>query len=239
MKQIPAAEHNPLECIQTNVMGAQHVVEAAISAGVRRVIALSTDKAVNPVNLYGASKLAADKIFLAARHLTGPDGPLFSVVRYGNVLGSRGSVVPLFRRLLQEEADFVPLTDPRMSRFWLTPRESADFVLSSLVRMRGGEIFVPRLPSMTVAEIAATLAPELPHRVVGLRPGEKIHEVLLTEDEVPYAVDQGDRFAVLSEPAHGSDLGQSLPAGFRYSSETNTEWLTPDSLLRLLEEAGA
>lgn len=239
LKQIPAAEHNPLECIQTNVLGAQNVVEAALSAGVQRVIALSTDKAVNPVNLYGASKLAADKIFLAARHMAGPKGPLFSVVRYGNVLGSRGSVVPLYRRLMAEDADYLPLTDARMTRFWITPHEAADFVLSSLVRMHGGEIFVPRLPSMLMSEMASTLAPHLPQRVVGMRAGEKIHEVMLTEDEVPFTADQGDRFVVLADAERCRDLGAALPADFRYSSETNTDRLTPDSLLRLLEEAGA
>lgn len=236
LKQIPAAEHNPLECIQTNVMGAQHVVEAALATGVKRVVALSTDKAVNPANLYGASKLAADKIFLAARHLSGPGGPCFSVVRYGNVLGSRGSVIPLYRRLLAEGSASLPVTDARMSRFWLTAQEGADFVLSSLVRMKGSEIFVPRLPSMRVSDMASTLAPCLPHHVVGMRPGEKIHEVMLTEDEVPYTLDQGDRFAVLTDLV---PEGSRLPEGFRYSSETNSDWLTPEALLRLLEEAGA
>ncbi len=172
LKQVPAAEYNPFECIKTNVYGAENVVQAAIRMGVKQVVALSTDKAASPVNLYGASKLASDKIFVAANNLAGSVGTRFSVVRYGNVLGSRGSVVPLFQKLIAEGAKTLPVTDPRMTRFWITLDEGVDFVLSCLPMMRGGEIFVPKIPSMKVVDMATALAPDLPHEVVGIRPGE-------------------------------------------------------------------
>ena len=199
LKHVPAAEYNPFECIQTNVHGAENVVRAALEVGVKKVIALSTDKAANPINLYGASKLAADKIFVAANHLSGRNGTKFAIVRYGNVLGSRGSVVPLFRRLIEKGAASLPVTDPSMTRFTITLTEGVKFVLSSLAMMRGGEIFVPKIPSLRLAELVEALAPGIPLDNVGVRPGEKLHEVLITEDEARTTVDLADRYVV--EPA--------------------------------------
>ena len=175
LKHVPAAEYNPFECIHTNVMGAENVVKAALRTGTEKVIALSTDKAANPVNLYGASKLASDKIFVAANNLAGEGGTRFAVVRYGNVLGSRGSVIPLFERLIRSGATSLPITDPRMTRFWITLRQGVSFVMSSLAAMTGGEIFVPKVPSMKIVDLARVLAPDLTHEDIGLRPGEKLH----------------------------------------------------------------
>src|SRR3546814_28975 len=183
LKHVPTAEYNPFECVKTNVYGAENVVTAALRTRVQRVIALSTDKAANPVSLYGATKLAADKIFVAANNLRGADGAIFSVVRYGNVLGSRGSVLPYFQRLIADGASSLPITDPRMTRFWITLRQGVDFVVSALGTMRGGEIFVPKIPSMRVVDLARALAPDLPQHIVGIRAGEKLHEVMIPEDE--------------------------------------------------------
>src|SRR5690606_34277786 len=182
LKQVPAAECNPSECIQTNVMGAENVVWACLHNHVERVIALSTDKACSPINLYGATKLASDKTFVAANNLAGDIGTRFSVVRYGNVMGSRGSVAPLFQRLLARGATELPITDPRMTRFWITLNQGVDFVLSSLVLMRGGEIFVPKIPSMKMTDLAAAMAPEASIKVIGIRPGEKLHEMMISQD---------------------------------------------------------
>jgi UDP-N-acetylglucosamine 4,6-dehydratase len=243
LKHVAIAEYNPFECIRTNVMGAENVVQAAIAAGVSRVVALSTDKAANPANLYGASKLAADKIFIAANHLSGRRGCRFSVVRYGNVAGSRGSVLPLFRKLVAEGAADLPITDPRMTRFWITLPQGVDFVFSSAAMMTGGEIFVPKIPSMKVVDLAQALAPHLPHRVVGIRPGEKLHETMITEDDARTTLDLGDRYVI--EPAiqlyHRGDFraagGVPVPDGFHYASDTNTDWLDGPALLRLIGEA--
>ena len=197
LKHVPTAEYNPFECVMTNIHGAENVVKAAIRADVKRVIALSTDKAANPINLYGATKLASDKIFSAANNLSGADGCLFSVVRYGNVVGSRGSVVPFFRRLLDEGASEIPITDPRMTRFWITLDQGVNFVLSCTQIMKGGEIFVPRIASMKITDMAETIAPGVPHKVVGIRPGEKLHEVMISEDDARTTFDLGDRYAIL------------------------------------------
>ena len=197
LKHVPIAEYNPTECIHTNVLGAENVVRAALRCGVEKVVALSTDKAVNPVNLYGASKLAADKIFVAANNLSGGDGPRFSVVRYGNVVGSRGSVIPFFQSLVEKGADNLPITDERMTRFWVTLQQGVDFVLSSLHLMNGGEIFVPKLPSMRVVDVARSLAPELSQRVVGIRTGEKLHEILITSEDSRNTMELLDRYIVL------------------------------------------
>lgn len=240
LKHVPAAEYNPFECIRTNVHGAENVVKAAIRTEVEKVIALSTDKAASPLNLYGASKLASDKIFVAANNLAGGVRSRFAVVRYGNVIGSRGSVVPFFRKLAREGADSLPITDPRMTRFWITLDQGVDFVLSSMAMMEGGEIFVPRIPSMTVVDLAKAIAPGVPHRVVGIRPGEKLHEVMITEDDARNTVALEDRFVIC--PSFRPDryeryLGKgasSLPDGFQYSSDRNEEWLDPDSLVALL-----
>lgn len=239
LKQVPAAEYNPFECIHTNVLGAENVVRASIRAGVQKVIALSTDKAVNPINLYGASKLAADKIFVAANNLSGESGPKFSVVRYGNVLGSRGSVVPRFQKLIREKADALPVTHPQMTRFWITLGQAVEFVARCIQRMRGGEIFVPKLPSMSILNLAKALAPDLPHSTIGVRPGEKLHEALITEDDARSTVDIGDAYVITPSIrfANFGDYSQApkVPTGFRYTSNENPDVLSGEDLLRLLE----
>lgn len=245
LKHVPIAEYNPFECIKTNVMGAENVSRAAIKRGVSHVCALSTDKAANPINLYGASKLAADKIFTAAQHMGGDGGPVFSVVRYGNVVGSRGSVIPYFRKLIQAGASELPITDPRMTRFWITLDQGVNFVLSSLAMARGGEIFVPKIPSMSTAELARAMAPDLPHRIVGIRPGEKLHEVMIPEDDSRTTVELEDRYAIL--PARSAKLmarylasgAHLVPDGFNYASNTNPEQLDGRALRRLIGQAEA
>ena len=240
LKQITAAEYNPFECIHTNVLGAENVVQAAIRAGVRRVVALSTDKAANPINLYGASKLASDKLFVAGNNMAGSITTRFAVVRYGNVLGSRGSVVPLFRRLLAEGARELPITDERMTRFWITLDQGVDFVLSSLQMMRGGEIFVPKIPSSTVVDLARAMAPGSAIRNVGIRPGEKLHELMITEDDARTTLEMDDRYVI--EPAFGwwdretyrGDGANGVDDGFVYASNRNPERLGPDTLAQLV-----
>lgn len=247
LKHVPTAEYNPFECIHTNIIGAENVVNASIQSGVKRVIALSTDKAASPVNLYGASKLASDKIFVAANHLSGGSGCRFAVVRYGNVVGSRGSVVPLFKRLLAEGAESLPITDERMTRFWITLPQGVEFVLSCLSTMRGGEIFVPKIPSMRIIELASALAPSLPRRTVGIRPGEKLHEVMITRDDARHTYDFGDRY-VIEPSAHMWDQdrvglaesgGKLVPEGFEYTSDNNQDWLDASGLQQLLEEGAS
>lgn len=245
LKHVPAAEYNPFECIRTNVSGAENVVRAAIRNGVQKVLALSTDKAANPINLYGASKLASDKIFIAANNLSGSVGTRFAVVRYGNVVGSRGSVIPFFRKLIAEGADHLPITDDRMTRFWITLQQGVNFVITSVAGMQGGEIFVPKIPSMRMTDLAHCLAPNLPTKVVGIRPGEKLHEVMITEDDSRLTLELDDRYVI--EPAfrwwqRDSYLARGAKPvrdGFRFSSDTNGDWLDESRLLRLLEEAGA
>ena len=240
LKQVDTAEYNPFECIHTNVIGAENVVRASLNTGVRKVLALSTDKAVNPVNLYGASKLASDKIFVAANHLSPKSGTRFGVVRYGNVAGSRGSVVPLFKRLARDKADFVPITDPRMTRFWATLPVVSDFVLLALARMEGGEIFVPKIPSVKITDLAEALLPGIPQKTVGIRPGEKLHEALISEDEGYLTYDCGNHFVIT--PAFDSMFGakrqsnvSGAPAGerFAYVSDANEDWLTTEHLRTL------
>lgn len=244
LKHVPAAEYNPFECIKTNVHGAENVVNAALRCGVKRVVALSTDKAANPINLYGASKLASDKIFVAANSLSGAGRTRFAVVRYGNVVGSRGSVVPLFRRLIAESVAELPITDARMTRFWITLDQGVNFVLSSLAMMHGGEIFVPKIPSSSVADMANVMAPGVPHKIIGIRPGEKLHEVLISDDDARTTRDHGDRFVIAPaypfwtdkgiEPEFG---GAAVPDNFRYTSDDNPEQISPEALLRLIESA--
>jgi UDP-N-acetylglucosamine 4,6-dehydratase len=242
LKQIPVAEYNPFECIHTNVIGAENVVNAALRCGVRKVIALSTDKAASPINLYGASKLAADKIFVAANNLSGSIGTRFSVVRYGNVVGSRGSVVPLFQCLIREGAKSLPITDPRMTRFWITLSQGVDFVLSCLDMMHGGEIFIPKIPSMKVTDLALSLAPHLAHRYIGIRPGEKLHEVMITDDDARSTLELSDRyvieptFAWWSRENYTNQGARPVSEGFRYASNTNTEWLDAGQLRAMLKE---
>ena len=244
LKQVPTAEYNPFECIHTNVIGAENVVQAAIRNKVQRVIALSTDKAANPINLYGASKLASDKIFVAGNNLSGTTDILFAVVRYGNVIGSRGSVVPLFRDLIAKGADGLPLTDERMTRFWITLNQGVEFVLSCLGLTRGGEIFVPKIPSMRMVDLAKAMAPQLPHKIVGIRPGEKLHEVMVTEDDSRSTVELPDRYVI--EPqfhwwkrrSFAEDGAARVADGFRYASDTNKQWLDLDGLNKMLRESG-
>ena len=241
LKHVPAAEYNPFECINTNVMGAENVVNAAVRVGVDKVVALSTDKASNPANLYGASKLASDKIFIAGNNISGKDGAKFSVVRYGNVIGSRGSVVPLFQRLARQGATNIPITDDRMTRFWITLEQGVDFVLRSLDRTQGGEIFVPKIPSMKIVDLAKTIVPGAAIEIVGIRPGEKLHEVMVTEDDDRSTLEFDDCYLIQPVFAFWGGRnnsagigGKPVPDGFRYSSETNTEWMTPDQLRRIV-----
>jgi UDP-N-acetylglucosamine 4,6-dehydratase len=239
LKQVPAAEYNPSECIHTNVLGAENVVWGCLSNRVKQVVALSTDKACNPINLYGATKLASDKTFVAANNLSGDIGTRFAVVRYGNVVGSRGSVIPFFNRLIQRGATELPITDPRMTRFLITLGEGVDFVLSSLTTMHGGEIFVPKIPSMKVTDIAETLAPGMAHKLVGIRPGEKLHEMMISADDARNTVDLGDRYAI--EPAFVEYTREPLEGGriaddFSYASDTNHEWLDGPGLMSMLDE---
>lgn len=217
LKQVPAAEYNPLECILTNVIGAENVIKAALDSNVERVLALSTDKAVNPINLYGAAKLCADKLFVAANNLSGERGAIFSIVRYGNVLGSRGSVVPFFQE--QAQSGVIPITDERMTRFWISLDDSVRFVLRCLSGMRGGEIFVPKIPSMRIVDLARAIAPDARLRIIGLRAGEKIHEVLLPLAEARYSLAFDDHYVIRSRVLEelGDGLGDSLGDGQRDS----------------------
>ena len=241
LKQVPAAEYNPSECIHTNVLGAENIVWASLTNSVGRVVALSTDKACNPINLYGATKLASDKTFVAANNLAGDIGTRFSVVRYGNVVGSRGSVVPLFRRLIERGATELPITDERMTRFWITLDQGVDFVLSSLEMMRGGEVFVPKIPSMSMPALAAAMAPGLPIRTIGIRPGEKLHEMMISSDDARSTVDLGDRYAIEPDFVESPRKsfreagGKAAPEGFVYSSDLNDEWLDETGLTQMLE----
>ena len=204
LKQVPAAEYNPMECIKTNVGGAQNVINAALYAKVKKVIALSTDKAANPVNLYGATKLCSDKLFTAANNFVGAKETRFSVVRYGNVVGSRGSVVPFFRRLAAEGAKELPITDPRMTRFWLRLEDGVDFVLKSFARMQGGEIFIPKIPSMRITDLAEAIAPGMPTKVIGIRPGEKLHEVMCPSDLYYDTLEFDDHFVIMPSTQGGA-----------------------------------
>jgi UDP-N-acetylglucosamine 4,6-dehydratase len=240
LKQVPACEYNPFEAVKTNVIGAQNVIDAAIDRGVRRVMFISTDKAVNPVNLYGATKLCAEKMFVQANAYSGGKGTRFAVCRYGNVVGSRGSVIPLFAA--QREKGVITVTDRRMTRFWITLDQGVGFVLDCLERMEGGEIFVPKIPSMRVMDLAEVLAPGCRIEYIGIRPGEKLHEVLLSEDEARHAVSLGDRYVILPlhpwwDTGHWAD-GKRLPEGFRYSSDQNEAWLSRDDLRALVEKEG-
>jgi UDP-N-acetylglucosamine 4,6-dehydratase len=242
MKQVTIAEYNPLECVHTNILGAENVVHAAISRGVKKVLALSTDKAANPVNLYGATKLASDKIFVAANHLAGADGTRFSVVRYGNVIGSRGSVVPMFEKMIAEGAADLPITDERMTRFWITLQQGVNLVLSSIEMMKGGEIYVPKIASLKMTELAEMMAPGLPQRIIGIRPGEKLHEVMIPEDVARQTVELVDRYVIL--PAWGSlrddykaNGAIQVTDGFVYASDQNPDALDARGLQTLLADA--
>lgn len=238
LKQVPACEYNPFEAILTNIMGAKNVIDAAIDRGVRKVIALGTDKAVNPINLYGATKLAAEKLFVQSNAYSGGVGTRFSCVRYGNVVGSRGSVIPLF--LQQRQNGCLTITDSRMTRFWITLEQGVKFVIRCLELMHGGEVFIPKNPSMRIMDLARAMAPGCDTKTIGIRPGEKLNEVLISEDESRHTVEMDDFYVVLpTHPWWQSDnwqTGRRLPEGFRYSSDTNAQWLTEDELINLVKE---
>lgn len=243
LKHVPAAEYNPFECVKTNIHGAENVVMAALRTGVKRVIALSTDKAASPVNLYGASKLASDKIFVAANNLAGTNDTRFAVVRYGNVLGSRGSILPLFHQLIASGATSLPITHAEMTRFWITLGQGVDFVLSSLEIMSGGEILVPKIPSMKVTDFASAIAPDLPQEIIGIRPGEKLHEMMITSDDARTTLELEDRYIIEPSLAFWSNAhlaahnATSVPDDFEYASNQNDEWLDADGLHRLMKES--
>ena len=238
MKHVDACEYNPFEAIKTNINGAENIIEAAIDRGVQKVIALSTDKACSPINLYGATKLASDKLFIAANSYVGEKNTSFSVVRYGNVVGSRGSVVPFFKKM--RKTGVIPITDKRMTRFWITLDQGVQFVIDSLKRMHGGELFVPKIPSMRVVDLAKAIAPECEIKYVGIRPGEKLHEAMISIDDARRTLDMGDYYIIQPEfpwwNKENVHEGKPLEDGFSYESNTNSEWLTVEELRNLIEE---
>jgi UDP-N-acetylglucosamine 4,6-dehydratase len=249
LKQVPAAEYNPTEFIKTNIHGAMNLIDAAIDRNVEQVIALSTDKACNPVNLYGATKLCSDKLFIAANAYVGKNGiPRFAVVRYGNVLGSRGSIIPRWRQLVREGIKELPITDPRMTRFWITLDEAAEFVIGNFARMLGGEIFVPKIPSMRITDLAMAVAPNIPVKIVGIRPGEKLHEMMVSEDDARHTFDLDSAYAILPENPQSDAMismaatlaksARRVPDGFVFASDSNTRWLGVDELRTTLATLG-
>jgi len=243
MKQVPASERNPFEAVKTNVLGAENIINAAIDQGVKRVISLSTDKAVNPINLYGATKLCSDKLFIAGNSYSGASGTRFSIVRYGNVIGSRGSVIPFFLKM--KETGVIPITDPRMTRFWVKMEACVNFVFRCLEMSNGGELFVPKIPSMNVVDLAKAIAPNCEHEIVGIRPGEKIHEILITESDSRHALEYDDFFIVEPEFRWWSNekcIGngaKSVPEDFVYASNLNDKWLSVDEIREIVKELGA
>lgn len=243
LKHVPAAEYNPMECIKTNVHGAENVIAAALANDVEKVMALSTDKAANPINLYGATKLCSDKLFVAANNIAGRQRTRFAAVRYGNVVGSRGSVVPFFKRLIAEGCDHLPITDERMTRFWITLQQGVDFVLKDFERMHGGEIFVPKIPSVRIVDLARAMAPDLPHKTVGIRPGEKLHEVMCPADDSHLTLDFADHYVIqptiqtippknFTENGLG-ERGKSVEQGFEFHSGRNKQFLTAEEIKAL------
>lgn len=244
LKQVPAAEYNPNECIKTNINGAQNVIDACIVNGVKKVIALSTDKAANPVNLYGATKLASDKLFVAANNITGADGPIFSVVRYGNVVGSRGSVVPFYRNLIKQGVSKLPVTHEGMTRFWITLDEGVNFVINSFSRMQGGEIYVPKIPSIRILDLVEAMQGSREHEIVGIRPGEKLHEVMVPSEVAHHSIEFDDHYVItpairftglkvnyLKNQLH--EVGRKMPDFFEYNSGTNPHFLSVNELIEL------
>jgi UDP-N-acetylglucosamine 4,6-dehydratase len=241
LKQVPAAEYNPMECIKTNVHGADNVIQASIANNVKKVIALSTDKAANPINLYGATKLCSDKLFVAANNITGDNETIFSVVRYGNVVGSRGSVVPFFKNLIVQGVKELPVTDEHMTRFWITLPEGIEFVIKNFQRMRGGEIYIPKIPSMRIMDLVHSIAPGMPVKIVGIRPGEKLHEVMCPKDDSHLTFEFDDHFVIgpsisfTNKDNHFNEnelgeKGEPVKQGFEYESGTNPHFLTVQEL---------
>jgi len=246
MKQVPAAEYNPMECIKTNVHGAENVIKAAIENEVDKVIALSTDKAANPINLYGSTKLASDKLFVAANNMVGKRKTRFAAVRYGNVVGSRGSVVPYFAKLIKEGAKELPITHEDMTRFMITLEDGVNFVLKNFERMQGGEIFVPKIPSMKMTELAKAMAPDLPQKIIGIRPGEKLHEIMCPADDSHLTLEFDDHYVLRPTITFGfvadytknrlGEEGKSVDIGFEYNSGNNTEWLSHEAFMKMAKE---
>tara|TARA_R110002012_G_scaffold242832_1_gene417321 strand:- start:21965 stop:22966 length:1002 start_codon:yes stop_codon:yes gene_type:complete len=248
LKQVPAAEYNPTECIKTNIKGAENVIAAALANNVEKVIALSTDKAANPVNLYGATKLVSDKLFVAANNMSGGYRTKFAVVRYGNVVGSRGSVVPFFERLIHEGATEIPITHEDMTRFWITLKDGVNFVLKNFERMLGGEIFVPKIPSMRIIDLAKAMAPQLPIKIIGIRPGEKLHEIMCPSDDSYHTFEYDDHFVIAPSIQFSSrsndftinalaERGKQVEHGYEYNSLNNGRFLSVDELLEFNELA--
>lgn len=241
LKHVSIAEYNPYECIHTNVIGAENIVRASLRNGVQQVLALSTDKAVSPINLYGASKLAAEKIFIAANNIRGSDPTIFSVVRYGNVVGSRGSVVPFFQKLLKDGAKSLPITDNEMTRFWITLSQGVDFVLSNLALMQGGEIFIPKIPSMKILDLVQAIHNGIKTHTIGIRAGEKLHECMLTSDESLQTIEMEDRYVIMPGFLNIASWNKSVPNSpiskrMVYASDTNNEWLTTKQLVNILNK---
>ncbi|MDT0602854.1 MULTISPECIES: UDP-N-acetylglucosamine 4,6-dehydratase (inverting) [Thalassotalea] len=241
LKQVPAAEYNPMECIKTNINGAENVIEAALDNNVEKVIALSTDKAANPINLYGATKLASDKLFVAANNISGGHKTSFSVVRYGNVVGSRGSVVPFFESLVKNGSDHLPITHPNMTRFWISLQGGVDFVLKNFLRMLGGEIFIPKIPSIKITDLATAIAPDLQQKTVGIRPGEKLHEVMCPADDSYHTYEYEDHFVIapsINFSSRSNDFtknaigekGKLVTQGFEYNSNTNPDFMSVEQI---------
>jgi UDP-N-acetylglucosamine 4,6-dehydratase len=249
LKQVPAAEYNPMECIKTNIHGAENVIQAALANNVEKVIALSTDKAANPINLYGATKLASDKLFVAANNIAGANRTRFSVVRYGNVVGSRGSVVPLFQRLIKEGSDHLPITDPRMTRFWITLQQGVEFVLTNFARMHGGEIFVPKIPSVNIVDLAKAMAPNLELKTIGIRPGEKLHEVMCPSDDSHLTLQFDDHFVIGPSIRFVDrvdfrmnrlgEVGHPVEQGFEFNSGKNPHFLTTEEIMAMNRTAAS
>jgi len=246
LKHVPVAEYNPMECIKTNINGAENVIRAAIKNNVEKVIALSTDKAANPINLYGATKLASDKLFVAANNMVGSQRTRFAVVRYGNVIGSRGSVIPFFNKLIADGATELPITDPRMTRFLITLEDGVNFVLKNFERMHGGEIFIPKIPSMKMTDLALAIAPNLPHKIIGIRPGEKLHEIMCPADDSHLTLEFHDHYVIkpsiqiiiqgnYSKNKLG-EIGKKVEEGFEYNSGNNSDWVSNKELLDMIKK---
>ena len=245
LKHVPSAEYNPTECIKTNISGAENVISAAIHCNVKKVIALSTDKAANPINIYGATKLASDKLFVSANNLSGTNGPKFSVVRYGNVFASRGSVVPFFKKLVNDNSSYFPITDVKMTRFVITINDAIDLVFKSFKFMKGAEIIIPKIPSMLVTELAKAMAPKLPHKIIGIRAGEKIHEIMCPTDDSHLTLVFDDHYVICPtiQFTHKSDFtknklgekGEHVEQGFEYNSGDNSDWLTHEAFLTMIK----